>query len=116
MQEGFSRGDGRLEVLREPEVPVEPGEQAFDHPAPRMHGEADLLGMLAHDLDGDRGRVRDAVAAVGAVSESEFNEREGLWWLSAEAPRHLSPGLRRREPAAPAGVRRCRPWRAAFAP
>ncbi len=43
-----------------------------------MDGEADLIRMLADDLDGNAGYVQTPVCCVGAVREGAFDEREGL--------------------------------------
>ena len=34
-------------------IAPDPGEEPLDNPAPRLNSEADLIGVLAHDLDGD---------------------------------------------------------------
>jgi hypothetical protein len=39
------RRDGSLEVLRQPAVATERGEEALDDPAPGMNGKADLTGL-----------------------------------------------------------------------
>ncbi len=40
--------------------------------------EADLIGDLLDDLDGDAGGVLDPLGGLGAVGEGEFDEGEGL--------------------------------------
>ena len=42
IEAGLGGGDGCFEVLGEASVVADPGEEALDDPAPRMHGEADL--------------------------------------------------------------------------
>ena len=51
IEEGCCRLERSFEVLGEAAVAPEPGQEAFDHPAPGMHGKADLASLLAHDLD-----------------------------------------------------------------
>ena len=53
VEEGLGGGDGGLEVLRQASISVDPCEEAFDHPAARQDLEADLIGDLPDDLDGD---------------------------------------------------------------
>ncbi len=69
-------GDGGLEVLCQASVAVDPGEEALDHPAPRQHLEAHLIGDLVDDLDGDASGVLDPLGAIGTVGEGEFDEGE----------------------------------------
>ena len=76
VDEGGCRADGPLEVLREPSIAPEPGEAALDHPTSRVDGKTDLIGWLADNLDGDRGRVGDAVSGVCAIGEGALHERE----------------------------------------
>jgi hypothetical protein len=76
VEEGSGGCDGRFEVLCQPAVAAEPGEASLDDPAARMHGEADLTGRLANDLDGDAGSARHPVAGTGVVGESEFHKRD----------------------------------------
>src|SRR4051812_47425268 len=66
----------RGEVFRQTAIAAEPGEEALDHPAPGMHGEADLAKLLAHDLDDDAGRIRHALGGVGAIGEHPLDERQ----------------------------------------
>ena len=74
IKEGFSRGDGSLEVLGEPAVAVDPGEEPLDHPAPGVDGEADLALRLANDLDAKAAGVGDAMSSVAAIGEAELDE------------------------------------------
>jgi hypothetical protein len=53
VEEGLGGGDGGLEVLRQASVSVDPCEEALDHPAAWQDLEADLIGDLLDDLDGD---------------------------------------------------------------
>lgn len=43
-----------------------------------MHGEADLIGRLAHDLDGDDRGGRRRVIGMARISERLGDDREGL--------------------------------------
>ena len=45
---GGGAGNGGLEILCQPPVAIDPGEEAFDHPASGDDGEADLVVGLAH--------------------------------------------------------------------
>jgi hypothetical protein len=48
--------------------------------APRVNGEADLIGVLAHDLDRNQCGLGDLLPSISAVGEDALDERE-------EAPR-----------------------------
>ena len=50
-------------------------------PASRLDGEADLIGGLAHDLEGDRGGAGDALASVAGIGEDALDEGE---WSARE--------------------------------
>ncbi len=70
------RRDGRLEILGQTAVAVEPCEATLDDPSTRMNFEPDLVGHLPDDLYGDAGSVLEPLSGVGAVSECQFNKRE----------------------------------------
>jgi len=36
-----------------PSIAPDPSEEPLDYPAPRVNSEADLIRVLAHDLDGN---------------------------------------------------------------
>ena len=55
LEEGACGVDGGLEVLCQPSIAPNPCEEPLDDPAPRVNSEADLIGVLAHDLDRDQG-------------------------------------------------------------
>lgn len=55
---------------------IDPGDQALDDPALWQDLEADLIGDLLDDLDGDAGGVLEPLGTVGAVGEGEFDEGE----------------------------------------
>src|ERR1700729_174389 len=74
IEEGCCRLERSFEVLGEAAVAPEPGQEAFDHPAPGMHGKADLASLLAHDLDDDSGRGRHSVGGIGAIGEDPLDE------------------------------------------
>lgn len=59
-EERGRRDDGALEVLGEPPVAVDPGEEAFDHPTPRQH----LIGQFA-DPDSSRRLLSSSVQKHG---------------------------------------------------
>lgn len=68
--------DGRLEVPCQSAVAADPGEESLNEPALRIDGEADLIGVLAYDLDGDTGGAGHALAGIAAVGEDLLDERE----------------------------------------
>ena len=74
--EGGGRLQCALKILGEAPVPVDPGEESFDHPAARQHRKPDLVGQFVDDLDDDPRRVGDALAFIGAVGEDAFDERK----------------------------------------
>jgi hypothetical protein len=72
---------GCLEVLGQPAVAADPGEEALDDPASRQHGEADLLRQLADDLDDDIGSHDigshgDPLMIVSGIGEDALDEGE----------------------------------------
>src|SRR5260370_33585224 len=74
VEEGTSGGDGGLEVLGEPPVAADPGEEALDDPAPWLYREPNLIRVLAHDLDGNHRGLGDPFAGVSAVGEDPLDE------------------------------------------
>src|ERR1700724_1822065 len=70
IEEGCCRLECSFEVLGEAAAAPKPGKEAFHHPAPGMHGKADLAGLLAHDLDDDPGCGRHPFGAIGAIGET----------------------------------------------
>src|SRR3954454_8907091 len=70
--------EGCLEVLGEAAVAADPGEEALDDPAPGLDGEADLVGVLANDLDGDGGGAATPLPAVAAVGEDLRDKGKGV--------------------------------------
>ena len=68
--------DGRLEVLCQAPIAPDPGEEPFDNPTPWLNGEADLIGVLAHDLDGNQRGLSNLLTRVSAVGEDPLDERE----------------------------------------
>src|SRR5208283_4642886 len=76
VEEGACRVDCGLEVLCQPSIAPNPRKQPFDDPAPRVNSEADLIGVLAHDLDRDQRRRGDLLTGIPAVGEDPLDERE----------------------------------------
>jgi hypothetical protein len=76
VKEGAGRVDGGLEVLRQPSVASDPCKEPLDDPAPRVNSEADLIGVLAHDLDHDQRGLGDFLASISAVGEDPLDEWE----------------------------------------
>src|SRR6202162_5279449 len=68
--------DGGLEVLCQAPVAPDPGEEPLDDPAPWLDGKADLIGVLAHDLNRDQGSLGDLLPRISAVSEDPLDEWE----------------------------------------
>jgi len=65
---GGRRIDQPLKVFGETAVATEPSEETLDDPAARMDREANLIGGLLDDLDGDAGcgcRTLTSIARVG---------------------------------------------------
>ena len=60
--EGACGVDGSLEVFCQPSIAPDPREEPVDDPTPRVNGEADLIGVLAHDLDRSSTRPRPSVS------------------------------------------------------
>ena len=81
VEEGSGGFEGCLEVLGEAAVAADPGEEALDDPAPGLDGEADLVGVLANDLDGDGGGAGNPLPGVAAVGEDLRDE--GKAWREA---------------------------------
>jgi hypothetical protein len=74
VEERLGGRDGGLEVPGQPPVAADPGEEAFDHPAPGVDREADLSLRLADDLDADGAGAGDPLPGVAAVRVAEFDE------------------------------------------
>src|SRR6185312_3815677 len=76
VEEGACGVDGGLEVLCQPSIAPNPCEKPLDDPAPRVNSEADLIGVLTHDLDCDQGGLGDLLSGIPAVGEDALDERE----------------------------------------
>ena len=57
-------------------IAADPGEEPLDNPASWLNGEADLIGVLAHNLDSDRRGVCDLLTGITAISENALDEWE----------------------------------------
>jgi hypothetical protein len=75
-QEGACGVDGGLEFLCQPSIAPNPREEPFDNPAPRVNSEADLIGVLAHDLNRDQRCRGDLLPGISAVGEDPPDDRE----------------------------------------
>src|SRR4029077_21131657 len=82
VEEGACGVDCGLEVLCQSPIAPDPREEPLDDPTPRVNGEADLIGVLAHDLDRDQRCRGDLLAGIPAVGEDPLDARE-------QAPRDL---------------------------
>ena len=76
VEEGACGVDGGLEVFCQPSIAPDPREEPLDDPAPRVNGEADLIGVLAHDLDDDQRCRGDLFPGISAVGEDALDGRE----------------------------------------
>src|SRR6202040_1379356 len=76
VEEGARGLNGGLEVLGQPSIAPDPREEPLDDPTPRVDGEADLIGVLAHDFDGDQRCRGDLFPGISAVGEDALDERE----------------------------------------
>ena len=76
VEESARRVDSRLEVLCQAPIAPDPGEETLDDPAARVNGETDLIGILAHDFDGNQRGRSDLFTRISAVSEDPLDERE----------------------------------------
>jgi len=72
VNERFGRPFVQLDIATEPAIAPEPGEGAFDHPAPGLHHEAARAWGPPYHLDRHLvllGRPRGPVALVSAIDE-----------------------------------------------
>ena len=76
IKEALGGADGCFDVLGQSAVSVDLGEGALDHPASWQDVEADLIGDLLDDLDGDASGILDPLGAIGAAGECAFDEGE----------------------------------------
>ena len=76
VEESCGGSDGGFEILCEPSVSSEPGEEACDDPAARQDDEPGLIRQLADDFDGDGGGCGHALMVAGAVREDAGDEGE----------------------------------------
>src|SRR3954453_17943164 len=70
---GRERG---LRVFPKPPVPADPTEEPLHYPPARVHGKADLVRRLAHDLDCDDRRRGRFVAGVASIRKRFGHEGE----------------------------------------
>src|SRR5208282_4655393 len=89
VEEGACGVDGGLEVFCQPSIASDPREEPFDDPAARVYGEADLVGIFAHDLDGDQHGRGDLLTGISAVGEDPLDERED----AARSPQEWSAAV-----------------------
>ena len=76
VEEGACGVDGGLEVFCQSPISPNPGKEPFDDPAPRVNGEADLVGIFAHDFDRDQRCRGDLFPGISAVGEDALDEWE----------------------------------------
>jgi hypothetical protein len=63
-------------IHRKPSIAPDPREEPLDDPAARVDGEADLIGVLAHDLDRDQRCRGDLFPGISAVGKDAPDKRE----------------------------------------
>jgi hypothetical protein len=68
--------DGSFEVFCQSPIAADPGEEPLDNPASWLNGEADLIGVFAHNLDSDQRGVCDLLTGITAISENALDEWE----------------------------------------
>lgn len=78
VEESARRVDGGIKVLCEPAIASDQGKKPLDDPTARLNGEADLVGVLAHDLDGDQRGLGNSITRVFAVGEDPLDKREDI--------------------------------------
>src|SRR4029077_11021908 len=76
VEEGACGVDGSLEVFCQSPISPDPREEPLDDPTPRVNGEADLIGVLAHDLDHDQCGLGDLLTGISAIGEDPLDEGE----------------------------------------
>ncbi len=59
-----------------PAIASDPGKESLDDPPPWINGEADLIGVLAHDFNGNQRGLGNLLTRIAAVSEDPLDERE----------------------------------------
>ena len=75
-EERCSGSDRCLEVLGEPAVSIDPGEEPFHHPSAWQHLETHLIRQFADNLHADGCGVRELLTGINAVGEHLLNEGE----------------------------------------
>src|ERR1035437_9454709 len=68
---GGRTGPGRRDAFAS-----DPGKESLDDPPPWINGEADLIGVLAHDFNGNQRGLGNLLTRIAAVSEDPLDERE----------------------------------------
>ena len=76
IEEGACGVDGSFEVFCQSPIAADAGEEPLDNPASWLNGEADLIGVLAHNLDSDQRGVCDLLTGITAISENALDEWE----------------------------------------
>src|SRR3954463_2668290 len=76
VEEGSGGRERGLRVFPKPPVPADPTEEPLHYPPARVHGKADLVRRLAHDLDGDDRRRGRLVAGVASIRKRFGHEGE----------------------------------------
>jgi len=72
-KEGARGVDGGLEVLYQPSIELDPGEEPLNDPAAGVYSEADLVGIFAHDFDGNQRGLGDLLTGIPAVSDDPLD-------------------------------------------
>jgi hypothetical protein len=74
IEESACRVDGGFVVLCQSAILLDSSEESLDRPALRLNSEADLVGVLAHDLDRDDRNLDDLLTRISAVGEDALDE------------------------------------------
>jgi hypothetical protein len=109
--EGACGVDGELEVLCQPPVSPDPGKEPLDDPTPRVYDKADLIGILAYNLDRDQRCPCALFTRISAISEDPLDEREDTTRNSQQRTAAIAildaRRMRFEYEAAPIGVDEC---------
>jgi hypothetical protein len=89
-EEGACGVDGGFEVLCQPPNAPDPREKPLDDPAPRVNSEANLNGVLAHDLNRDQRSLGDFLVGIPTVGEDPLD----AWEDAARSPQKPPPTRR----------------------
>ena len=61
-----------FEVFCQPSIAPDPREEPLDYPTARVYGEADLIRVLAHDLNRDQRGLGDLLPAYPLSAKTRW--------------------------------------------